>query len=102
MGFIRIFLIVFIFGFSMNILSQDKISLLKEKLELASNEDKPKILNSLAKYSLKINREESLSYANEAIKLSEENGDVGEEMTGYLNKAKALCKEKQYKGLGEP
>lgn len=96
MNVIKLFVVGLLTLVFVNISAQDKVTLLKEKLESASSEDKPHILNSLAKASLRKNRNESLSYAEEAIKLSEESGDVAEEMAGFLNKAKALSLLKKH------
>jgi len=90
-----IFLLVF-----MNLVfygQDDKIQNLKESIELASADDKPHMLNKLSKLCLKKNRDESLKYAKEAILLSEANGDVGEEMAGYVNKSRALSKLGKHK-----
>lgn len=76
--------------FTSTLIGQDKVELLKEKLENSTEDDKPSILNVLSKTLLRENRTESLTYAEEAIKLSEKLGNVGEEMKGYLNKGKAL------------
>lgn len=83
--FIGIFCFLSIMSFG-----QDKVTLLKERLEKSAEEDKPRVLNMLSKTLLRKNRSESLSYAEQAIKLSKELGDVKEEVDGYLNKAVAL------------
>ena len=90
------FLIVFSFVFN-SYGQEDKIERLKESIELASEDDKPHMLNKLSKLCLKKNREESLKFAKEAIALSQANGDMGEEMTGYVNKSKALSKLGEHK-----
>lgn len=76
--------------------SQDKVTLLKEKLEASPKEEKAHILNMLSKTLLRKNRKESLSYAEEAVKLSQELGDMAEEMDGHLNSGKALSALKKH------
>ncbi len=94
----RIKIIFFLSFFVANFYGQDdKIESLKSSIELASKEDKPHMLNKLSKMCLKKNRDESLKYANEAILLSEDLGDMKEEMSGYVNKANALAKLGKHK-----
>ncbi len=90
MKYIKIVLITLLSFLASVSYSQDKVTLLKEKLEASPKEEKPHVLNMLSKTLLRKNRKESLSYAEEAIKLSQDLGDVAEEMDGYLNKGKAL------------
>ncbi|MCT4582729.1 MAG: SpoIIE family protein phosphatase [Flavobacteriales bacterium] len=90
MNYIKIVLIALLSFLASVSYSQDKVTLLKEKLEASPKEEKPHVLNMLSKTLLRKNRKESLAYAEEAIKLSQDLGDVAEEMDGYLNKGKAL------------
>lgn len=96
MNTLKILIFSFLIIFVSNIVGQDKITLLKEKLEASSEEDKPKLLNQLAKALLRENRTESLEYAEEAVSISEKTGNIGEEMAGYINKANALSALKKH------
>jgi serine phosphatase RsbU (regulator of sigma subunit) len=97
MNLLKVIIVVFFTLFVSSAIGQDKETLLKEKLENSAEEDKPKLLNQLSKVTIRENRTESLNYADEAIALSIKLGDVGEEMAGYLNKAKALSALKKHK-----
>lgn len=90
MNGLRVFILGFLLLLSISTLAQSKVELLKEKLATSEKEDKPRLQNALSSALLRENRSESLAYAEDAIKLSEELDDVTEKMGGYLNKAKAL------------
>ena len=62
MNVIKLFVVGLLTLVFVNISAQDKVTLLKEKLESASSEDKPHILNSLAKASLRKNRNKNVLF----------------------------------------
>lgn len=92
----KVLIFIMLSLFATSIIGQDKVTLLKEKLENSIEEDKPKVMNMLSKTLLRENRTESLNYADQAIALSESLGDMGEEMAGHLNRAKALSALKKH------
>ena len=94
----RIILMLSFTSFIFNSFGQsDKIESLKESISLASEDDKPHMLNKLSKLCLKKNRDESLKFAEDAISLSVKLGDMKEEMAGYVNKSSALSKLGKHK-----
>ncbi len=98
MKIIRIIVLLILFIGVYPVFGQtEKIELIKEKLNNAPAEEKPHLLNLLSKSLLRYNRKESLFYADEAIDMASDLGDVEEEMAGYLNKGRALSKLNKHK-----
>src|ERR1035438_3333268 len=58
---------------------------LESKLKSASADDKPGILNQLSEAYLKSNTDKSIDYANQALNLSKQGGDITEEAGANVN-----------------
>ena len=63
------------------------IQVLEEKLQTASAEDKPGILNQLSEVSLASNPDKSIDYAERALKAARKTEDVNEEAEADVNLA---------------
>lgn len=69
----------------------------EERLKIASDDQRPGILNQLSVLSLKNSTDKSISYAEQALKASKQSGDVNEEVSAQMNLASGYETQKNYR-----